>query len=160
MTKNLNEQIEKEIGWTKKYLKNCLDVDNLSNIESWHLRKVVVECIEQREELSDLAKQGKINGESVFSTMFEAAERWLKNLYGATTIGDYNPSPLNKIVVYGVDGEIYTYDYYTEGHEATKKLKELRSLSATPEGLYHIYDTISPQYKEYIRRLRENSHLI
>lgn len=163
MTKNLNEQIEEGIRFSKDYLKERLDIDNLTNIESWHLRKIVEECLKEQDELIALARKGKINALSIFEVEREAPERWLRNLYGITKFAD-KPVVPGKIVIKAKNGKIFIYDYATEGNEAIKKFRELGYYRSSPFSKDFLYDIVSkdvsPQYKEYIRRLRENSHLI
>lgn len=79
----------------------------------------------------------------------EAAGRWLIELYGIAPDDVYYNAELEDLTTHELYGPYLRLD------ETRQKNAEIISQGHTPELRY----TITPEFKEYLRRLREKSHL-
>lgn len=133
---------------SKDRLSKVYGVENLSIIESWRLKKIVEECIEDYSKEMCLASRGEIDYMSVTEIEAESSARWLLRLYGIT--------------------QEQVYDWLlVEDREKNGKV-----VFNAPRGLEYIARAkyrgkrysyghlISRTMKQYINRLREKSHLI
>jgi len=167
--------IEETIEASKKIL-NRFGIDNLSNIEAWHLRKIAKQCDKEQIELIRLGRLRR-NTSNVFDTEVEAAARWLNDLYGINYPSIVSAYPFDEIVIKNKKGKEFRYHYETQKEVAINKFTELYGFNFDGEDWNEgisdkkfseciklkkdrVIKRISPELKEYIRRLRDNAHLI
>ena len=133
----------------KSRLSRMFGVDNLRIIEASHLRRIVEEIMPQWKKEEELTIQGEMQPDWLFDMEVEAAALWLYRLYGIHN----NDVP----VVYAIrdedDQKTYIYQK-TQKEESRRKEEELkRQGHKTSWGI-----SVPDDFKEYIRRLRENAH--
>jgi len=134
--------------WAKSQLEELLDIKDLSNIEAVHLRNTVEKLLPQFENEKELIYQGKMSALSGFEMEEEAAALWLYGVYGIRK----NDIPW----VYEIDDETdgKKYKYEVDDNRFDEKCDELRE-----KGHIISYDCKVPDdFKEYLRRSRDNSH--
>ena len=146
-TNDEKKEILAQFEWAKGELYKHLEVDNLSNIEAFRLRKIVGECIKQKEHEDELGKQGRMRGPQMITLSPEAARRWLWELYGI----HWDDVPTIFLIKDKTTGK--TYKYYNR-QEEDKKYEELEAQGHDVNS----YTRIPGHFKEYIHRLREKAH--
>jgi hypothetical protein len=145
------EEVVEQVNFAKEQLKIIFGIEDLSNIELFRLEEAVNECIVLKEEQLKMFDNKEIPASKVIDVEYEAIARWLLRLYGIK----WSDVPHNFEVTDKNTGEVFRYENSQE-LEYLKKRKEISSL-----GHARIWGSFVPEdFKEYLRRKREDSHLI
>ncbi|KKU49174.1 MAG: hypothetical protein UX68_C0002G0001 [Parcubacteria group bacterium GW2011_GWA2_46_9] len=134
----------------KERLYRYFDITDLSTIEAVRLRIIVEESLTKEKRDLKAAKNQEIDISSVIDTEVEAAARWLAELYGILP----QDVPYVYILTDHTDGN-NEYKFEIAHHQAAeKKKKELEKIG------HHVFlgSEIPKDFKEYLRRIREQSH--
>jgi len=74
--------VAQQLRWSEQHLLRQAGVGALSNIERWHLRRIVEQCAAEFDRDIPLVRQEKMDGAWLVEPEIEAPRRWLRDLYG------------------------------------------------------------------------------
>ena len=174
-----HEVIDLINNWVKPHLKAWFGVDNLSHIEEYRLRKIIEQCIRERQrdeaEAKKIADEIAANSQagvdakkshdrlrtiklSMFEPWEEAIFRWFWELYG---IQRQDMPRVNIIRDRNTEEILYqeSSGHYDKESDRRPLLAQLADLNKTEDGVDINIRQIPEDFKEYVRRLREKSHL-
>ena len=157
---NESEQTRLWMEISKLHLKNELDIDNLTTIEGVHLHQiteqVVKEQIEQTTKRDRLQKEGDTGG------------AWLANL---AAYGDLDDEIVDRLLLelYGIREEDIPKAYTVYDDSGNKVLETMNKQAAKEKAaqtavrgdpcFFIDRKKITEDFKEYLRRLRDKSHI-
>ena len=135
--------------WSKMHLERYLDIKDLTNIEAVHLRNTVEQLLPKLEEERKLVAQEKMSAMNLAEIEEEAPALWLYNLYGI------HPKDIPHIYVIEDEttGQKYTFEKTME-QQAREKNQELSDAGHST----YMFLTIPQDFKDYLKKLREESH--
>jgi hypothetical protein len=137
----MDKSLKRHYGASVQYLSRWYGVENLTPIEAVHLKKILRECL--------TFDQPKNKGTlSNFTPWLEAGDRLLYQLYNINQVD----VPTWRAVT-DKEGNRYVYERWEEA-KAEKKIDELSESKQLRSTKY----TVTDDFKEYLRRLRERAH--
>jgi len=136
----------------KYNLGEWFQVKDLSDIEAVRLRNIAEKLVVQSEEEIKLVKKKGMSPRWMIEPEIEVVAQWLYDLYGI----QYKDIPHIYMVKNNMTGECYTYEANQE-KEAKAKRDELEG---GEDYVIFVSPIIPDDFKEYLRRLRENAHLV
>lgn len=139
------------LQWSKNYLKREFDIDDLSTIEGVHLRRIVEECMkEEKKDRKDL-KAGELSSAMfIIEVEKEASARWLRDVY------DIYPNDIQYEYKIWQNSDWDNPLIYHNPVEYHDKIKELDDRGEQ----YTLGGNVAKEFKEYLKKLRAESHLI
>lgn len=148
-TNDSKKKVALYVEFAKTQLERQLGVKDLSNIEAVRLRNMVEKLLPQYERETELMRQGKMKPELGFEMEEEAAFEWLYETYGI----HINDIPYILFLEDSTGNREYKYEA-TQKKESDEKRQELEKQGHEVYG----YRKIPADFKEYLRRLRDNAH--
>ena len=143
--------LELEVESAKDYLHDRFGISNLSTIEKVRLNGIVRECLSQSMREGEARQNENVGPTSSFNSGEEAAVRWLKELYGIS----FEQIQRIEIVNDRTSGKLYSFAGLNDD-AAKQKVEELEK-----QGHFAFINNVIPDdFKEYVRRLRANAHII
>ena len=149
------KEIQKQLEIAKKGMSRGWGIEELTNIELFHLRKITEDCVKQWAEEEVLQREGKFKDawRNRIQLPHEIMLRWLHELYG---ISKNELDIHSSNVVWDMDGNIMHEFDQEDDMGPEKKFEELKAKGHHNVG--HLF-VPSSQFKEYIRRLRHKAHM-
>lgn len=151
----LKQEAQKQLEIARRAMEDMWGIEDLTNIESFHLRHITEDCVKQYVEEEALQKEGKLKDPSAnrIHLPYEITLRWLYELYSISK-NELNIHT-SKVIWSLVDNSKYEFDR-DDDVGPQKKIEELRA-----KGQHSIGELkpVSLEFKEYIRRLREKAQI-
>ena len=153
------QELDRNIYNAQCNLKEYFDVDNLSLIERYWLKKIIKQTLDDRERYKNDIHEGRIQDErspGLAPVRVEASARWFLQLYGLTrnTIED-----IVYVMPFGESDPKYRWTFLSGQYdEAETKYNQL--CEEQPDEIFKIGFDTSPQMKDYIQIVRDQAHLL
>ncbi len=143
------ERLLRDIAEVKKVMQEIYGIDNLSDIEGVRLREIV-QRVEQELDESRSEEAGKFSNGKEIDLTADVISTWLLELYEI----NINDVKWRTTLTDAKTGEVKYKNLSNSEYE--KKRDEL----ALSTRAYGVESKVDEEYKEYLRKVREEAHLL